>query len=68
MKTVFKLSFGVIRRKNDIEYGHVRYKIIASTSHMASFIREFERYTGTELIYKEEEILKPYYHQKIMDI
>lgn len=68
MKSVFILSFGVSRKIGDLEYEHILFKVIASTSHMELFIRSVEESTGTELIYKEEEILEPYYHQKIMDI
>jgi len=68
MKTIYKLSFGVLRKSGNLEYPHVLFEVIASTSHMDLFIRAFEEQSGTQLIYKEEEILKPYYHQKIMDI
>lgn len=68
MKTVHHLSFGKEVSQGDITYGKVMFNIIASTSHMASFIRAIEEQTCTELLYKEEEILEPYYHQTIMDI
>ena len=68
MKTVHHLSFGVYVSQGDITYGKVMFKIIASTSHMALFIRSFEEQSGTELLYDEIIELAPYYHQTIMDI
>jgi len=68
MKTVYKLFFGVVEMKGDIEYWRIIFEVIASTSHMALFIRTIEEQTCTELLYKEEEILEPYYHQTIIDI
>lgn len=68
MKTVYKLFFGVVEMKGDIEYWRIIFEAIASTSHMASFIRAIEEQTCTELLYKEEEILEPYFHQTIMDL
>lgn len=68
MKTVHHLRFGVYVSQGDITYGKVMFKIIASTSHMALFIRAFEEHSGTELLYDEIIELTPYYHQTIMDI
>lgn len=68
MKSVFILHFGVWRKSGDIEYPFIKVKVLASTSHMGMFIRAIEQETGMQLIFKTEEILKPYYHQKIMDI
>ena len=68
MKTVYKLFFGVVEMKGDIEYWRIIFEVIASTILMASFIRAIEEQTCTELLYKEEEILEPYHHQTIMDI
>lgn len=68
MKSVFILHFGVWRKGGDIEYPIIKFKVIASTSHMGMFIQAVEQEKGVQLIFKTEEILKPYYHQKIMDI
>ena len=68
MKTVHHLSFGKEVSQGDITYGKVMFKIIASTSHMALFVRSFEEQSGTKLLYDEIITLEPYYHQTIMDI
>lgn len=68
MKTVHHLSFGVCVSQGDITYDKVMFKIIASTSHMALFIRAFEEHSCTKLLHDEIIELAPYYHQTIMDI
>lgn len=68
MKTIHHLSFGKEVSQGDITYGKVMFKIIASTSQMALFIRAFEEQSGLKLLYDEIIELTPYYHQTIMDI
>ena len=68
MKLVYKLAFGVLKKSGDIEYPHVLFEVVASTSRMDLFIRALEEQTGTCLIFEEEEILEPYFHQTIMDL
>lgn len=68
MKTVHHLSFGKEVSQGNLTYGKVMFKIIAATSHMALFIRDFEEQSGTKLLYDETINLEPYHHQTIMDI
>lgn len=50
MKTIHILHFGKTVSRHDISYDKFMFEVIASTSHMALFIRAFEEQSGTELL------------------